>query len=297
MLPDRIRIQVDDEVSSLSQVVLGIATNTRNIPIAHNPISATNLKNGTYPSNEALCRNLVSFESILKKNGVIVYKPEDLMGVNQIFIRDIGFVIGHYFVVAQIPNKTRSIEFEGIKDIVSRFDTNYVLRPPDSTLIEGGDVILRKNYVFVGIGTRTNQAGVEYLQETFRDREIIPLPLVTSEDPRINVLHLDCAFQPIGERHAIIFEDGFRKRPDILYDLFGENNLIQITKNEMYQLASNLLSINPTKIISERGLKRLNNKLRQLGFEVIEVHLRDIARLGGLFRCITLPLQRGNHSN
>jgi N-dimethylarginine dimethylaminohydrolase len=55
---------------------------------------------------------------------------------------------------------------------------------------------------------------------------------------------------------------------------------------------SNIFSISPEVIISEKGFNRLNNELRKRGFTVEEVSYAEISKMEGLLRCSTLPLRR-----
>ena len=81
---------------------------------------------------------------------------------------------------------------------------------------------------------------------------------------RDNALHLDCCFQPIGKGKCIIHKEGFLEKNEYewLIDLFGKENCFHISKDEMYSMNSNILSISPKVIISEKNFKRLNNWLR-----------------------------------
>ena len=74
--------------------------------------------------------------------------------------------------------------------------------------------------------------------------------------------------------------------------IVGEDNIIFISQDEMYQMNSNIFSISPEVIISEKGFNRLNNELRKRGFTVEEVPYAEISKMEGLLRCSTLPLQR-----
>ena len=116
----------------------------------------------------------------------------------------------------------------------------------------------------------------------------------SDEDPKMNALHLDCCFQPIGRNQAIIFKEGFKNPSDVekLQDIFGAENMIEITRDEMYQMNSNVFSISPEVIISERGFTRLNDELRRRGFTVEEVKYSEISKQEGLLRCSTMPLNR-----
>ena len=141
---------------------------------------------------------------------------------------------------------------------------------------------------------RTNRAGVS-LKDAFPNRIIKAFELYKSdENPRENALHLDCCFQPIGKGQAILFEEAFKNAEDVafLVGYFGEENIIRITRDEMYEMNSNVFSISPEIIVSEQGFVRLNNELRKRGFQVEEVAYAEIAKMEGLLRCSTLPLRR-----
>ena len=74
--------------------------------------------------------------------------------------------------------------------------------------------------------------------------------------------------------------------------LFGKENVFEIDKDEMYNMNSNIFSIAPDVVISEKNFTRLNNWLRSHGITVEEVAYAEIAKQEGLLRCSTLPLIR-----
>lgn len=55
---------------------------------------------------------------------------------------------------------------------------------------------------------------------------------------------------------------------------------------------SNIFSIAPDVVISDKSFTRLNNWLREHGFTVEEVPYQEIAKQEGLLRCSTMPLIR-----
>ena len=85
-----------------------------------------------------------------------------------------------------------------------------------------------------------------------------------------NALHLDCCFQPIGYDKAIIHKNGFLREEEYewLINFFGKENIFEISADEMYQMFSNVFSISPEVIVSEKNFTRLNNWLRSQGFVV-----------------------------
>ena len=49
--------------------------------------------------------------------------------------------------------KDRSKEFEGISHILSSFNNDNIISLPSNTSIEGGDVIVHDDYIFVGVSS------------------------------------------------------------------------------------------------------------------------------------------------
>ena len=138
-------------------------------------------------------------------------------------------------------------------------------------------------------------AGVDFIRQLFPNKIVKDFDLVKSKlEARDNALHLDCCFQPVGNDKGIIYKNGFREEADYLFlvNLFGKENLFHITRDEMYDMNSNVFSIAPNVVVSEKNFTRLNNWLREQGFVVEEIPYAEIAKQEGLLRCSTLPLLR-----
>ena len=302
-----LQLHVQDETSQLRAVVLGTAESNGPTPKpeeAYDPKSLEHIKAGTYPIEADMVPEMSAFESVLKKYGVTVFRPQLISDYNQIFTRDIGFVIDNIFIKSNIlPDRER--ELDAIQYVIDQIQPTQVVRPPEEVHIEGGDVMLWENYIFVGtykgsdykdyITARTNMHGVEYLRKLFPNKIVKEFDLVKSKiEARDNALHLDCCFQPVGKDKAIIYKRGFREEADYLFllQLFGKDNLFHIKRKEMYHMYSNVFSIAPDVVVSERKFTRLNNWLRKNGFTVEEIPYAEIAKQEGLLRCSTLPLIR-----
>ncbi len=301
------QLNIKNETSRLRAVVLGTAVNngpTPTIKEAYDPKSLEHIAAGTYPIEKDMAVEMLAFQAVLQKYDVEVYRPVIIENYNQIFARDIGFVIDDVFVKSNIlPDRER--ELDAIAYVIEQLAPLKVLRPPQEVHIEGGDVMLWNDHIFIGtykgrdykdyITARTNMAGVNYIRSLFPDKIVKEFDLVKSKlEARDNALHLDCCFQPVGKNKGIIYKRGFREEADYLYlvDLFGEENLFHIERNEMYHMFSNVFSIDENVVVSERNFTRLNNWLREKGFTVEEIPYAEIAKQEGLLRCSTLPLIR-----
>ena len=302
-----LQLHVQDETSRLRAVVLGTAVSNGPTPKpeeAYDPKSLEHIKAGTYPVEADMVPEMAAFEAVLQHYGVTVFRPQLLPNYNQIFTRDIGFVIDDVFIKSNIlPDRER--ELDAIQYIIDQIAPAKVVRPPEEVHIEGGDVMLWNNYIFIGtykgsdykdyITARTNWQGVEYLRKLFPNKIVKEFDLVKSKiEARDNALHLDCCFQPVGNDKGIIYKRGFREEADYLFlvDLFGKENLFHIRRKEMYHMNSNVFSIAPNVVVSEKNFTRLNKWLRETGFTVEEIPYAEIAKQEGLLRCSTLPLIR-----
>ena len=297
---------VSGETSKLRSVVIGIADSLGDIPSLkelYDPKSIENLKKGTYPKESDMVKELESFVVLLEKYNVKVYRPNLIKDYNQIFTRDIGFVIDNYFFKSNIlPQRVK--EFHGLSSILSNFH-NQIIKMPQNIHIEGGDVLYHSNTIFVGyydnddysdlFTARTNKAALNYFIEFFPEKNVKGLHLNKSlTNPKKNILHLDCCLQIIGKNKAIIHPEAFTFKDDYLWliDFFGKQNIFEISDNEMYDMTSNVLSINHETVISQPKFKRLNNWLKYQNLNVEEIDLSEVSKQEGLFRCSSLPLIR-----
>jgi N-dimethylarginine dimethylaminohydrolase len=304
---EMLELNIKNETARLRAVVLGSARNngpTPKVEDAYDPKSVEHILAGTYPTEEDMLVEMEAFNKVLQKYDVTVFRPEMIENYNQIFTRDIGFVIDDVFVKSNIlPDRER--ELDAIQYIIDQMNPQKVVRPPEEVHIEGGDVMLWGDYIFIGtykgsdykdyVTARTNLEGVAYIKALFPNKIVKEFDLVKSKiEARDNALHLDCCFQPVGNNKGIIYKRGFREEADYLFlvNLFGKENLFHITRDEMYNMNSNVFSIDSNVVVSERNFTRLNNWLRENGFVVEEIPYSEIAKQEGLLRCSTLPLIR-----
>jgi N-dimethylarginine dimethylaminohydrolase len=302
------KLNVKNETSTLKAVVLGQPGSIGNVPAMDKTYDAKSYEtvlNGVYPTEEAIYKEMSAFEKILLKYDVQVFRPWTLENCNQVFARDVAFVIDDKIINSNIiPD--REDEKEAYEVIYNQIAYNKIYNLPEKAHVEGGDVVLYNDIVFLGLYSgadypqlktaRTNLYAYNFLKELFPEKNIIPMELKKHDtDPRQGVLHLDCAFMPISHNKAIVYKDGFRYEKDVhlLADIFGKQNIFEITQEEMYYMNANVFSISPAVVVSEQKFARLNEHLEnQWGLTVERVPYYEISKMGGLLRCSTLPLAR-----
>jgi N-dimethylarginine dimethylaminohydrolase len=275
-----------------------------NIQDLYDPTSKKHLLAGTFPKKAALQRALADLERIFLRYGVTVLRPDNVVDCNQIFARDLGFVVGDIFVRANIiPHREK--ELAGLMSLLAQIPSSQQLIFSNEVHVEGGDVIVHNEYIYVGISTRpdyaklltarTNKAAAAALQQAFPSKKVKAFELNKSNTiPHENALHLDCCFQPVGRNLALTCPEGFADMDayNWLVTHFGDTNIFEVSAVEMSQMMCNVVSISPTVVVSNTSFIRLNTWLRQRGITVEEVDFDEIGKQGGLFRCVTLPLFR-----
>jgi len=302
-----LKININNETSELVSVILGSANSngpTPSIKDCYDPKSIEHILNGTYPIEQDMINELKSFENILIKYGVKVYRPNQINNYNQIFTRDISFVIEDKIVLSNMID-SRSLELSAIKYILSEIPYENIIKLSSDCHVEGGDVILFNNYIFIGIYTgedypdyitaRTNFNAANEIKTNFPNKIVKTFELRKSNSsPKDNALHLDCCFQPIGKDKAIIYPGGFliKDEYDWLVNFFGKENIFETTKEEMYNMNCNVFSISENVIVSENNFSRLNEWLISKGFVIEKIKYSEIAKQEGLLRCSTMPLIR-----
>ena len=99
------KLNLYDEISTLKSVILGNAYTLGNKPQinqTYDPSSIIHLKKGTYPSKKDLINELELYKKTLENNQIEVLSLDNVKDCNQIYARDIGFVIDDFFFVSNI---------------------------------------------------------------------------------------------------------------------------------------------------------------------------------------------------
>ncbi len=302
------RLIVQNETAQLQTVVLGRADSNGANPTLDQTFDSKSYEsvvNNDYPNEGVLIDEMSEFEQVLNKYGVEVLRPTLIKDCNQVFSRDVGFVIEDQFFVSNIiPD--REEELTAYYDIRAMFSQDKINLLPEEVYVEGGDVIIYNDYIFVGTykqndfrgfkTARTNVQFVDYIKAKFPNKKVLDFELKKKDqDPYEGILHLDCTFNPVGKDKAIIYKDGFlfEKEYQQLVDIFGIENLFEVTKEEMYWMSPNVFSISPEVVVSEKNFTRLNDHLENVwNIKVEPINYRNVSKMGGLLRCSTMPLIR-----
>lgn len=201
-----------------------------------------------------------------------------------VYTRDIAVVIGDNCIQANMVAKPRWSEEDSITGGI---------KPPSEVMIEGGNVLVDSDKVFLGIGDRTNMAAKIWLQELLGTTfEVVPVHL------HPGILHLDCAFSPIAKPNgtaggALVYAPAFVNHGDLklFQKIYGR--IFEIGAGEYEKLGLNTFALGPkTRIVTPGAptvVSILEQELHQL---VVPVSLDEIVKGEGYARCSIMPLLR-----
>jgi len=174
--------------------------------------------------------------------------------------RDVGIVIGDRIVLSNLKYWTRQPESEIVKQVLEDEYGLEVLRP--TGFVEAGDVVVDNKRLWVGIGSRTNEQGAEFLYGTFgRDHEVIPLRF----DPCYT--HLDTVLGVLRQGRALVYEPAFDENSlQRIREAYPDS--ISLTEKEQENGGANVLFLSPKRVISIAENGSVNEQLMRTGFEV-----------------------------
>jgi N-dimethylarginine dimethylaminohydrolase len=166
----------------------------------------------------------------------------------------------------------------------------HVVEPP--ALVEGGDTVwLDERTLLVGIGYRTNAAGMEALCLAFPDVEVVAFDL-PHWNGRGQVLHLMSFLSPLDGDLALVYP---RLAPVRLLELLAERGIrvVEVPDEELDTQGPNVLALAPRRVVALDGSPVTRRRLERAGVGVAVYTGDEISKKGdGGPTCLTRPLLR-----
>jgi len=241
---------------------------------------------------------------VLESQGVQVRRPDQItfpiVATTQCYARDPIVAIGNKLIVTNMNFEGRRQECQNYTrialDLAKHYNGEVVMMPPnrpgmhpDNAYLEGGDVFVDGNDVYVGMtGNATNDKGIEWLRQELGETKyrVHKVPLHKS------ALHLDCAVMLINDNQGIICKDEFVDF-DALPPQFKNRQWIEVKPKQAQLMATNGIVINPKKIIMIDHFEDVIQRVRdELQVDVITVPFQKSNYFGGGLRCSYQPIIR-----
>ena len=158
--------------------------------------------------------------------------------------------------------------------------------------VEGGDTVwLDERTLLVGVGYRTNEAGVAALRAAFPEVEVVVFDLPHWSGAG-EVMHLMSFLSPLDRDLALVYP---RIAPVRLMWLLAEwgVRVVEVPDDEFESMGSNVLALGPRVALALEGNDETRRRLERAGVDVVTYRGDEISRKGdGGPTCLTRPLRR-----
>ena len=277
---------VNKAYGTLKKVLLCPIDNYQIMPI--NFVAKKWMAEGHQMDYELCKKQHEALQKAYRDNGVEVELMEPKEGwVYEVFARDFGICLKEGYVLGHFKEPCRQGETPEYEKKLAELDVPCIARCT-SGCFEGGDFcFLDENTLLHGVIDRTDMAGFNSVKEQLDSLgyDVIPVPVARK------YLHIDVCINIIAKNTVIICPDILPEGVVARFERRGFN-MIKITPEEVMQYSANIQSLGNGKVISSTTNTKVNQIMRDLGLEVIEVDISEIVKGGGGIHCMTFPLVR-----
>lgn len=251
------------------------------------------------PDLAVACAEHAAFVQILHNLGVQVITLGDGEGLtlDSIYTRDALLVSPRGLILCAMGRLSRRQEpaFNSAQLVDQNAITLSVVGEIASPgTLEGGDLIwIDRYHLAVGLGPRTNQAGIDQLQHIVgEDVEVHVVPLPAPAHPE-DVFHLMSMISPLDKDLALIYR---ALMPATFLAWLNDLGIrcVDVPDEEFLTMGCNVLATAPRQVLMLDRLPMTRARLEAAGCQVTVYKGDHISRMGeGGPTCLTRPLVRG----
>jgi len=242
--------------------------------------------------------DLDRLEEILKKNKIEVHRPVVDKSHWCYSARDILLTVGNKIIQCPTPYSSRANEAE-LYPYLSSAECKWIQAPRpqtnDDPMFDAANICKFDDKLLYLISNTGNRAGAEWLQQQVGTE----FEVIIWEDVYA-FAHIDSTIASLNKDTILL--NASRVSYSSLPLFLRQHRKIwinDIVSRDFYQfpfaskwIGLNILSIDPETVIVDSIQKKLIERLKDVGFRVIELELRHSRTLGGGFHCVTLDLER-----
>ncbi len=246
------------------------------------------------PDFGAACAESEALAALLAQLGVVVdWMPASDAGLDSIYVRDASVISNRGAVLCRMGKEARREEPRLAGEAYGDFGVHVHGGIEAPGTLEGGDVAwLAPDWLAVGVGTRTNEAGAEQLKSLLGEEvEVTSVALPDWRAPG-DVFHLMSVLSPIAEDLAIVFPPLL---PDALAAAMRERSFsfVEVPESEFAGQGCNVFAVAPRVVVMLDDLPESRRRLEAAGVEVHTYSGAEISLKGfGGPTCLTRPLER-----
>jgi len=191
---------------------------------------------------------------------------------DSVFIEDNAIILDELAVLASMGTVSRQGEPRALYALLFHKFRVVEISPPAT--IEGGDVLCVGKTVFVGLSTRTNEAGVELLQALLRPFGYHVISIAVTR-----CLHLKTACTPLDDKTLLV------NPAWVDLEVLKAYRLISVPSKEPY--AANVMRL-PTGLLASASYPKTLERIRAEGYPVMDVDISEFHKAEAGLTCLSL---------
>ncbi|MDJ0732260.1 MAG: TIGR00300 family protein [Crocosphaera sp.] len=203
---------------------------------------------------------------------------------DMVFTANAGLVLGDNAIVSRFYHKERQGEEPYFKEWFAANRFNVFELPKDLPFEGAGDALFDREgrWLWAGYGFRSELDSHPYIAQ-WLDTEVLSLRLI---DERF--YHLDTCFCPLTDGYLLYYPPAFDAYSNRLIELrIPEEKRIIVEEPDAVKFACNAVNIHHTIIMNQIS-DSLQQRLNEVGFEVVQTPLSEFLKAGGAAKCLTL---------
>ncbi len=214
-----------------------------------------------------------AYNEQLRRLGLTVVElPAQHTLPDAVFVEDTAVVVDEIAVAARPGVASRRPEVESAVAVLQRW--RRVVPLPEGAMLDGGDVVKVGRHLLVGLGGRTNQAGVDGLGQA-----LAPFGYRVTGVPTRDCLHLKTACSALDEHRLLVH------RPWMELAALAGYELIDVPAHEAW--AANILVLG-RDLVMPFGFPETRDLLEVLGFRVHAVDLGELLKAESGVTCSSI---------
>jgi len=210
----------------------------------------------------------------LKKCGldVIVLDPDEDFP-DATFVEDTAILTPDVAIITNPGAPTRKGETKNIKSVLGDFFQSIETIKYPGTL-DGGDILAHGNHYYIGLSTRTNEAGATQLTKILNTYGMSASTVEVE-----NGLHLKSSVAYLDNNYLVALEEY------AILPQFQKFNILSIDIHEHY--APNCIWINGFVLVP-KGFPKAKSTIEDAGYETIELDMSEFRKIDGGLSCLSL---------
>jgi N-dimethylarginine dimethylaminohydrolase len=243
------------------------------------------MKEGTECKNSDAKARWTDLRNLIEKLGAKVLTMKPVPGLPDIvFTANAAVIYKNTAVISRFRFQERQPEEEFYAQWFKENGFQVEFLPKGMSFEGAGDALFSGKTLYSGYIPRSDIGAHAYISE------LLGIRVISLELSNKRFYHLDTCFCPLSDGYLLYYPDAFDEYANIVIESnFPEEKRIAVNADEAASFSCNAVNIDKN-VIMNITTDRLKGVLKEKGFEIYEIDLKEFMKAGGSSKCLTLKL-------